>query len=242
MLRLYCKRLIIYPRESSSKWRRTGRAGRLLLCLKSCVLVLITSAFYVLLSWAFFSLKKESGCWKPNLHFVQSFYSFAFRNDNYMYFFLVFYFTRQKWCWFSIKQMCKRFCRVKKKMFPLTYLDDRTEFRSLQTTSVFMSAENRLYNIWNNVGDSSESISLSETFSQSNILPPSGSHPVLFYRFSQKRYPVPKCLFNAFSTMLELIKCTQPHNPLEMKSVWSSWSCSSGSFCSSFSWHFVQLQ
>lgn len=26
-------------------------------------------------------------------------------------------------------------------MFPLTYLDDRTEFRSLQTTSVFMSAE-----------------------------------------------------------------------------------------------------
>lgn len=104
-------------------------------------------------------------------------------------------------------------------MFPLTYLDDRTEFRSLQTTSVFMSAENRLYNIWNNVGDSSESISLSETFSQSNILPPSGSHPVLFYRFSQQRYPVPKCLFNAFSTMLELIKCTQPHDPLEMKSV-----------------------
>lgn len=117
MLRLYCKLLIIYPRESSSKWRRTGRAGRLLLCLKSCVLVLITSAFYVLLSWAFFSLKKESGCWKPNLHFVQSFYSFAFRNDNYMYFFLVFYFTRQKWCWFSIKEMCKCFCRVKKKKF-----------------------------------------------------------------------------------------------------------------------------
>lgn len=52
-------------------------------------------------------------------------------------------------------------------MFPLTYLDDRTEFRSLQTTSVFMSAENGLYNIWNNVGDSPspyQKLSHSQTF------------------------------------------------------------------------------
>lgn len=37
----------------------------------------------------------------------------------------------------------------------LTYLDDRTESRSLQTTSVFMSAETRLSIIWKDVGDSS---------------------------------------------------------------------------------------